>query len=79
VLINTGVNRDFISKDFVKQNRLRQKQKTNSYLLNTINKIFYKNRIIRETEPLKVEIKEQVIIVKFNIVLISKDVILGDN
>ncbi len=57
MLINTRVNRDFISKDFVKQNRLRQKQKTNSNLLNTINKILYKNRIIRETELLKVEIK----------------------
>ncbi len=79
MLINTRVDRDFISKDFVKQNKLRQKQKTNPYLLNTINKILYRNRIIQETEPLKIEIKGQVIIVKFDIVLISKDVILGDN
>ncbi len=79
MLINTRVDRNFISKDFVKQNRLRQKQKTNPYLLNIINKILYRNRIIRETEPLKVEIKEQVIIVKFDIILISKNVILGNN
>ncbi len=79
MLINTGVDRDFISKEFVKQNRLRQKRKTNPYLLNIINKILYKNQITQETEPLKIEIKERVIIVKFNIVLISKDVILGNN
>jgi len=78
-LINTGVDRDFISKDFVKQNKLRQKRKTNPYLLNIINKILYRNRITRETEPLEVEIKGRVIIVKFDIVLISKDVILRDN
>ncbi len=79
MLIDTRVDRDFISKDFVKQNRLWQKQKTNPYLLNTIDKILYRNRIIRETELLEVEIEEQIIIVKFDIVLISKDVILGDN
>jgi len=78
-LIDTGVDRDFISKEFVKQNKLQQKRKTNSYLLNTINKILYKNRIIQETELLEIEIEGQVIIVKFDIVLISKDVILGDN
>jgi len=78
-LIDTRVNRDFISKDFVKRNKLRQKRKTDPYLLNTINKILYKNRITRETELLKVEIKGRTIIVKFDIVLISKDVILGDN
>jgi len=78
-LINTRVEGDFISKDFVKQNRLRQKRKTNSYLLNIIDKIPYRNQIIQETELLEIEIKEQVMIVKFDIVLISKDVILGDN
>ncbi len=78
-MIDTGADRDFISKDFVKQNRLRQKRKTNPYLLNTINKIPYRNRITRETELLEIEIKERTIKVKFNIVLISKDVILGDN
>jgi len=79
MLINIGVNKDFISKDFVKQNRLRQKQKTNPYLLNIINKILYRNRIIQETELLKVEIKERTIKVKFDIVLISKNIILGNN
>jgi len=79
VLINTRVDKDFINKEFVKQNRLRQKQKTNPYLLNTINKIPFQNRITRKTELLEVKIKERVIIVVFNIVLISKDVILGDN
>ncbi len=78
-MIDTRVDRDFISKDFVKQNRLRQKQKTNSYLLNIIDKIPYRNRIIRETELFEVEIKERVIKVIFDIVLISKDVILGNN
>ncbi len=39
VLINTRVDRDFISKEFVRRNRLRRKRKTNPYLLNTINKI----------------------------------------
>jgi len=79
MLINTRVDKDFISKDFVKQNKLRQKQKINPYLLNTINKILYKNRIIRKTELLKIEIKEQVIKIKFNIVLRFKNIILGDN
>jgi len=79
VLINTRVDRDFIGKNFVKQNRLRRKQKTNPYLLNIINKILYRNQIIRETEPLKIKIKEQVIIVKFDIVLIFKNVILKNN
>ncbi len=79
MLIDTRVDRDFISKDFVKQNKLRQKQKTNSYLLNTINKIPYRNRITQETESLEIEIKERTIKVKFNIILISKDIILGDN
>jgi len=74
-LIDTRVDRDFISKEFVKQNRLRQKQKTNSYLLNIINKIPYQNRIIQETKPLEVEIEGRVIIVKFDIVPISKNVI----
>ncbi len=63
----------------MKQNRLRQKQKTNSYLLNIINKILYRNRITQETEFLEIEIKERTIKVKFNIVLISKNIILGDN
>jgi len=79
VLIDTRVEGDFISKDFVKQNRLRQKQKTNPYLLNTINKILYRNRIIRETELLEVKIKGRTIKVKFDIVLISKNIILGNN
>jgi len=79
VLINTRVDRDFISKDFVKRNRLRQKRKTNPYLLNTIDKIPYRNRITQETELLKIKIKERIIKVKFNIVLIFKNIILGDN
>ncbi len=40
-LINTRVDRDYISKEFVRRNRLRQKRKVNPYLLNTINKIPY--------------------------------------
>ncbi len=78
-LIDTRVDRDFISKDFVKQNRLWQKQKTNPYLLNTINKIPYRNQIIQETKLLEIEIEERIIKVKFDIVLISKNIILGDN
>ncbi len=78
-MINTRVDRDFISKDFVKQNRLRQKQKTNPYLLNIINKILYRNRVTKETELLEIKIKGRVIIIMFDIVLILKDVILGDN
>ncbi len=78
-MINTRVDKDFISKDFVKQNRLRQKQKTNPYLLNIIDKILYRNQIIRETELLKIEIEGRVMTVKFDIVLISKNVILGNN
>ncbi len=78
-MINTRVDRDFISKDFVKQNRLRQKRKTNPYLLNTINEILYRNRITKETELLEVEIEGRVIIVVFDIVLISKNIILRDD
>ncbi len=62
-LIDTGAKGDFISKEFIKRNRLRQLRKTKPYLLNTINKIPYRNKIIRKTEPLEIKIKGRNIIV----------------
>ncbi len=78
-LINTRVDRDYISSEFVEQNNLKKLPKDRPYLLNIINKIPYKNQIIEETELLEVEIKERIINIIFNIAPILKAIILRDN
>jgi hypothetical protein len=76
-LIDTGAEGNFIDEKFVKRHRLQYQRLSKPYRLNTVEGT-QKTRVLYETLPLEIEIEKEKNYVTFDIVLITKDVILGD-
>jgi CTP synthase (UTP-ammonia lyase) len=75
-MVNSKVTKNHIAPSTVKQLGLLHRQKLKPYTLVTISgdPVPYKDRIINlETKPVKVSVKEQNIIVNFNILLLKQD------